>query len=1223
MSAASYPGLFRNAVVAASAGTGKTRFLTNLFVARALGLGGEGKPVSPERLVATTFSRAAALELRERIEAKLAELADPERVPMAGLDEPLLQRARELELDAGALRDRARRAQAEVGAATIDTLHGVAIAVLRRFALELGLVPNFAVLDEQQSLPELADVIEHELAAALEAGGEEERAARALIDACRGLENATLSLRYLLDRLDDEGLDASELASSGEVQEAARLRAELLAICERIVLGPDSALCAPARVVRATLAGDASLPALVEALTGLFEVRFTAALKRLPGTLELDAFLEQFKGSKAERARSLAGFLFYAPELEANTRACTALAGRIQRRLLETRVQRGGFGFGDLLRVARNALRDRPAIAAQAAAQIDTLLVDEFQDTSRVQRDLILLLRERPESALRRRPGRLPRAEDLGPSGLVVVGDRKQSIYGFRGADVSVFAELAAELAGEPAASALELGGVPVAAQPVAEFASLKDNYRSGPAILEAVNLIARRDFAERPTRPYEVRYAEAEALTPPAARASRERGRVTLIHDDGGLPEQAAPIVAGADDALRAAFVAAGFCLRTASEGTPFRDIAVLARRRATLPLVELALDRVRVPYVVSGRALYATREVRDLFAALRLAHDPLDRHALAVVARGLLGGLSDPTLAALCQPGRGLLPARRWPLDAIDEPEQRQAARLLRERLLDFSRVAPRLSPRDALAFALELFELEGVLGALPRGQVRLGNALRLLEIAARQGGGLASFTRWLEEQILTDADESEAAVFSEEDDAVRLVTIHGSKGLAFPVVVLLDVAVGEQPRAFTLGLFRDGAQPKLVFRQRGAAGSLHHPSQRAAYDDLARRAAAERQRLSYVALTRPQRELALVLPPDGTALKAATLAATVSELKHGGALTAIDGVREVAATELLGLAPLGTEAEAGVPEAPPQRPAQARLAAISVAATALGDFALCQRRFELIHVLGLDEPALAGGGASFEAVSDDPRALGSAAHRLLERWPLERWGETTQVADIARELENDGLEPGAPATLELAEGLARFLAGSFAASVRSARRVERELELGTIFECGPAAAATAAKRRRAPDPRQLDLFAAPVPAPVAAEPVATRVLLKTTLDLLVEHADGSIDIVDYKRSKGRFGERYFLQLSAYRSAVVKHYGTTRVRTGLVHLLGESAEPIWSEPASFDVPALALALGRARWDERFAPVEKPRCDRIGCGFVLTCHRAQGSPDIARTSRV
>ncbi|HEV8246362.1 MAG TPA: PD-(D/E)XK nuclease family protein, partial [Polyangiaceae bacterium] len=587
-----------------------------------------------------------------------------------------------------------------------------------------------------------------------------------------------------------------------------------------------------------------------------------------------------------------------------------------------------------------------------------------------------------------------------------------------------------------------------------------------------------------------------------------------------------------------------------------------------------------------------------------------------LATVARGLLGGLSDSTLASLCEAGRGLKPASRWLVDVIAEPEQRQAATLLRERIADFGRVAPRLSPRAALAFAIELFELESVLAALPRGQVRFGNVLRLLEIATRHGGGLATFTRWLEEQINIDADESEAAVFSQEDDAVRLVTIHGSKGLAFPIVVLLDIGAVEQPRSFPISLLREPpTAPKLVVRQRAASGSLHNPLQRAAYEDAARRAAAERQRLAYVALTRAERELVLIVPPAPA--KPQSLAHTLQELDADGSLPTIDGFRRLRTRELLARAPLALEGSGETPPPPPHRPQQAAVSTLAVGATALADFALCERRFELIHVLGLDEPALAGS-ANFEPASDDPRSLGSAAHRLLERWPLERWGQPTRADLLIAELEQEGLSAASASTLELAAGVARFLSGPFAAQVRGARRVYRELELSTLFRVAPnLAARTLARsgkrtRRASENPSQLDLFAS---TPDEAAPDGMRVLLKTTLDLLVEHDDGSFDIVDYKRSTGRFAERYALQLAAYRSAVERHYRASRVRTGLVHLLAESPEPTWAEPVGLDVARLATELSSARWAERFLAVEKPRCQRVGCGFIATCHRTPAAP--------
>ena len=126
-----------------------------------------------------------------------------------------------------------------------------------------------------------------------------------------------------------------------------------------------------------------------------------------------------------------------------------------------------------------------------------------------------------------------------------------------------------------------------------------------------------------------------------PESRQNGDPGRFTLLLDDSLTPD-AEPLVARATGGMRSALAIAGYCVRALNEGRALGSLAVLARRRATLPLLGFALDHFGVPYVVSGRDLYGTPEVRDVFAALRLSQAPRDRHALAVIARSPLGGLS-----------------------------------------------------------------------------------------------------------------------------------------------------------------------------------------------------------------------------------------------------------------------------------------------------------------------------------------------------------------------------------------------------------------------------------------------------------------------------------------------------------------------------------------------------------------------------------------------------
>src|SRR5690242_17313558 len=155
------PGIERNAVVAASAGTGKTHLITNIYLCHVLGLSEDRRLVPAERIVATTFSRAAAREIRERLELRLGliagEVAEGEGI---GLDAQLSARVQELGLEPSVVAARAARALGELPRTMIDTLHGLAARVLRTHALELGLAASFDILDEQQAFEDATTTIE-------------------------------------------------------------------------------------------------------------------------------------------------------------------------------------------------------------------------------------------------------------------------------------------------------------------------------------------------------------------------------------------------------------------------------------------------------------------------------------------------------------------------------------------------------------------------------------------------------------------------------------------------------------------------------------------------------------------------------------------------------------------------------------------------------------------------------------------------------------------------------------------------------------------------------------------------------------------------------------------------------------------------------------------------------------------------------------------------------
>ena len=1209
------PGLARNAVVAASAGTGKTELLTSIYLGHCLGLHPGSGLVSPTRIVATTFSRAAAREIRERLEKRFAGVAGSDVAEHEKrLGQGLLELAAEQGVSRAELQRRAARALDELPDASIDTLHNLCARILREHGLELDIAPSFTILEEQRSLEDTEQAIDEVLSEALAGSGLPTLGAQQLLDASGGLDRLRGWMLALLARLDDEGLDATSLERGDEGAAARRMQVELYDVCRELSTDPDSPRAAPARAV---------LEALATAEKGLDGDQLSRAFaglagekkgRKAAGSEALRALLERTRGSNnTERARALVRLIVEGPTLAARLEGVSLVIAEIQKRLRERHVAQHSLGFGDLLRLTRDGLRDHPDVARAAAARIELLLVDEFQDTSRVQCELLLLLRERPERNRQRAPGALPVAADIAARGLVVVGDRKQSIYGFRGADVSVFAELSTALAGAAAARLLDL---PASATPdetapvVADVSTLVDSYRSDPAIVDAVNVISERDFAPRLDRSFEIRYAPAEALRMPESRRDGAPGRLTLLLDDGLTPD-AEPLVARATGGMRSALAIAGYCVQALNEGRPLGSLAVLARRRATLPLLGFALDHFGVPYVVSGRDLYGTPEVRDVFAALRLSQAPRDRHALAVIARSPLGGLSDQALLELSDPQRGLLPVDEWQPGRLSRADDTTLAALLQLRLRAFLQIAPRVSPRDAIFDVVERFELTTVLSLLPRGAVRLANVGRLQEIAATHGGNLAAFVRFVTRQIALETDETEAAVFSADDDAVRLLTIHGSKGLAFPTVILADAEAIERPQSAPVGILRRAQnRPLLVVRHAGEDGPIITDTQTELSDDATARAHAERQRLSYVALTRAQHELVIALPVRAGA---GSLAKTVLDLSSEGAFAGIQGLRELAVSELLAAPKLQQASTAPGTDPPPAREPQSTAVVLGV--TALSDFQICPRRFSLVQLHGLSEPRR---GPTANSPAGDPdvdlRLAGIAAHQVLELWPLERWGEAPDPAVLASALAHGGLAADSDVGQKTLAGLARFLGGAYAARVRrDAIRVEREVAL-TVTLQGPSQPGRVARRPLKQNPAQLALFAeVALPTPAHALPAANEspaLVIKATLDLLVEFADGSLHVIDYKRTRGGSAAhaRYGPQLALYRSVVERQFGKVPL-VGLLHLLGDADEPEWLSPDVAEPAAIARAFLAARAHDTWPRVAEPRCRAVHCGFVASCH--------------
>ncbi|MGH2950047.1 MAG: 3'-5' exonuclease, partial [Solirubrobacteraceae bacterium] len=496
---------------------------------------------------------------------------------------------------------------------------------------------------------------------------------------------------------------------------------------------------------------------------------------------------------------------------------------------------RAGVDFADLELRVRDLLAD-PAARRSWAERFALIMVDEFQDTNRLQLDVL---------------GALER------DNLFAVGDEFQSIYRFRHADVTIFRERRA-----------------------GRVRRLDRNFRAGEELLDVLNGAFAPELGER----FSPLVAGAEApdgplrLFDPDPRATGEPPVELLITDTRGWEdpelERALGLVSLAQQPWRRA-EARLLAHRLRAEVDAGRrpgDVVVLVRATASLRLLEQALEEEGLPtYVVGGRGYWSQEQVRDALAYLAALANPCDEEALFGVLASPFCGAGSDALVLLAEAGResgGVWPALResdrapW-LAALPEEEQR-------ERLLGFARFFAAERPRAERTPVEVLLERAIVatgydLAVLARsgGERRLANLRKLMRLARdyerAEGPDLRGFLSFAATQDVVQAREGEAALESDGLDAVRLMTIHRAKGLEFPVVCVAD-----------LGRSAGNARDRLLLGRGGEVGLKLAPiggGESIAALDWERLALAEQEaeaeeerRLFYVAMTRARERLIL---------------------------------------------------------------------------------------------------------------------------------------------------------------------------------------------------------------------------------------------------------------------------------------------------------------------------------------------------------------------------
>ncbi len=1150
----------RDLVVQAGAGTGKTHALVTLYLHLVTGLGAREEGVEPGRIVVITFTDKAAGELRERIRLRLGALLE------RGLAaEPTLAEAVQRTGRAAPSPLMLRRIITALARAPIGTFHGFGRALLARHALMAGLSPSFSLLDEHEARRRAIESARAVVIEALEAGDE---AAATLVEqlgfhpqAKRGLVE---SLAFVRAVLADEGRSAHGIAGAYADEALATNRQGAASALRRALADFSGAEehvgdGSRARVLR--LMEEARSPAWegTAARPLLGELRKELGLVR---PRKGDTALAPLRKAFTDAADAF-------DDAEAALRAAP-LARAFERLLLATEERYARWkrshevaDFADLIRLPRDLLRDQPQIARAEASAIDALLVDEFQDTNRAQAELVELLAAGAVAP-------------MGTGRRFVVGDRKQSIYAFRGADVGVFTDVT---------TALARGG--------AGEVVLRRSFRSRPELVNAANAMFARAFGPVATSSWGLSFEPARD----ALESTRDATGEIAVELLAARPAEGEPDDAAALRRLEAQSIARRM-RALLDEGHKPRELALLLRRYTHLEVYLEALRRERLPhYVVRGRGFYEALEVRDLAALITWLHDPDDRFALAAVLRSPLCGLSDEGLAALGAAGeldRGLV--TRTSRAHLNDADHRALA-ALNERVLALRAVQHRLLPADLLREVLDRFELRAIWAGTSDGVQKIANLEHLVaradEMAADPHGpasDLPRFARWLERAVrpLDALGASGAQIVDERDDVVRVMTVHQAKGLEFPIVFVADCGAREHVHQGAV-LYDAELGLGLKLAEPGALKLVQTTPSRRVVERQTARQRAESLRLFYVAATRARDRVVF----SGEIFD-----------KNGGWRGAIDALAdEPATTALISRATPAMVAPIVIAPAPTHEVDLDTLAAFAqrvpanalglrVAVTQLQDFALCARRYQLFHELHLDEhpraarQAAGDQDAESEMSGGDPLRSGSLAHRLLEHCTFGLGTDESHVELEAR-LAAEGYPASDTVVSALRDRVVAFLSTDYARSL-GGRPVRRELPFALSL---PSAAGHARVIRG-----QIDLLA---------------------------FSDEGIDVVDYKHARAGDLERYRFQLEAYALAARTLYPRApRIRVGLAFLREADPTPVWLALDALEViesrlTTLCERLAAARAERVRPGIARRGCEAIRCGYLGLCHGQPKAPQL------
>ena len=839
----------KNLIVTAGAGSGKTRVLVERFVE--LLVANPSWPLAS--IVAITFTEKAAREMRERVSQTIEDRLE-KAIKAKHEDEATFWRNHQNALDS----------------ARIGTIHSLCTKILRANIVEAVLDPKFSVLDEVQTQLLIQEAVD----LALKQMVEEKHAAIALLTAYN-----VRDVRQVLQKF--ANLSASQpILDMLHEQTVASLFRRWKMHWEEFSQDLISGIQANKAFLEACQWIDNFDPqqinqdklwpqweVIIEQRQTLFNSQeiesVQNALGRVKAVINLRSGKKTWWGDALDECKAVLKFIrtevenyldqLLPPPLEIDAewmllwRDAIAL---VTEHFQQLKTAEKTLDFDDLEYRTCELLENHPNVAARYAhsnyGEFNHVMVDEFQDTNDNQRRIVYAL-----------TGVDPENRIANAGRLFVVGDPKQSIYAFRGADVSVFSKVRREL--------VDTDG---------EALSLSKSFRSHAGLIDLFNDVFGRLLQHdlRAMADFFVDYDAMNAFR--AAEAYHQKALQMLVLTKGD-DETIKPTI---EDGRRLE------AYRIAQEieqwvqdkklvwdkskriyrPMEYRDVAILFQAMTNAHLYEKALQATNIPYMtVAGKGYFERQEVWDVMNMLAFLHRPMDDLALASVLRSPFFALSDDALLALRLRKRDDKRLSLWDALLADDDTESwfrieseadvAAIDFARQVLLNLLKDAGRVTIAELLHNILEQTGFEATLMTLPNGRQRRANVLKLIDVAQQSNRvSLSDFSMLLRDMVNTEVREGEAVI--ENENVVVLMSVHKSKGLEFPAVILPDSARDMRLQQDIL-MVDPMLGPVCKVPDENRVDTDKTSLYQIGLDYTSQRDFAERLRLLYVAMTRAQ--------------------------------------------------------------------------------------------------------------------------------------------------------------------------------------------------------------------------------------------------------------------------------------------------------------------------------------------------------------------------------